>query len=421
MNKKAIILFYPSSTSAGDDTNYPWPLVYLERMVRHLDIEVILIDERLNKDYIDIIRKINRRLLFAGVSSITGHQIVGGLKFSEAVKSITGAPVIWGGWFPTVFPEMILNDGYADYVCVGQGEVPFRTFTERMLAKEDVSNIAGLGQKKDGVIIINPHSKLINPDNFPRINISLIDVNRLIDLNGIVEQRYRDTDYLASTGCPHSCTFCNMTLYIGGHWFPKKVNEVIEDLKYLKGKASLTHIQFWDDNFFASKKFVLEFCDEKIQSGLELTWEAETHVGFFLKTYSDDDILLMYKSGCRRIKVGAESGDQDVLDLVNKKTQVKDNLNIVKLLKKHNIQVKYLTMLCFPNNPDRDFWRTLNMIGKGLLIDRSLAIIITFYKPIPKTALYKLCVEKGYVCSSTTAELVTTLSDKAFAPWYKRD
>ena len=101
-------------------------------MVRHLDIEVILIDERLNKDYIDIIRKINRRLLFAGVSSITGHQIVGGLKFSEAVKSITGAPVIWGGWFPTVFPEMILNDGYADYVCVGQGEVPFRTFTERM-------------------------------------------------------------------------------------------------------------------------------------------------------------------------------------------------------------------------------------------------------------------------------------------------
>ena len=212
-----------------------------------------------------------------------------------------------------------------------------------------------------------------------------------------------------------------MTIYIGSRWFPKKISEIIDDLKYLREEASITHISFWDDNFFASKKFVLDFCNELILSGLKMTWDAETHVGFFLKTYTDEDIQLMYKSGCRRIKVGAESGDQEVLDLVNKRNQVKENLQIVKVLKKHNIRIRYLTMLCFPNNPDRDFWLTLNMIGKALIIDQNLAAIITFYKPIPKTPLYKLCEEKGFVSPSTTKELITSLSNKSTAPWYKRD
>ncbi len=405
----------------SNESGFPWALLYLERMIRHLDVEVLLIDERLNKDYIEIINSTKGRLLFAGVSSIVGYQIVGGIKFSENIKMITGAPVIWGGWFPTVFPEMILQDGYADYVCIGQGEIPFLSFTEKLIAGEEITAIAGIGYKKNGTVIINPLSKLVDPDKFPRINLSLININQLIELHENTNNAFRDIDYLASTGCPHNCSFCNMTIYIGSRWFPKKISEIIDDLKYLREEASITHISFWDDNFFASKKFVLDFCNELILSGLKMTWDAETHVGFFLKTYTDEDIQLMYKSGCRRIKVGAESGDQEVLDLVNKRNQVKENLQIVKVLKKHNIRIRYLTMLCFPNNPDRDFWLTLNMIGKALIIDQNLAAIITFYKPIPKTPLYKLCEEKGFVSPSTTKELITSLSNKSTAPWYKRD
>ncbi len=421
MEKNIVILFQPTPTLYGNESNYPWALLYLERMVRHLDIELILIDERLDKDYTDIISKAGKRLLFAGVSAVLGYQVIGGIKFSETIKSITEAPVIWGGWFPTVYPELVLNDGYADYICIGQGELPFKTFTERMMKGDDVSDITGIGLKKNGNLIINPNNGLTNPDVFLRINLKLIDVNRLIDLYGKIKIGYRGTDYLATTGCPHSCSFCNLSVQYKNKWYPKKISEIIEELRYLKEKAAISQIVFFDNNFFANKKFVMEFCNELIKSELMLIWDAQAQVSYFLRNFSDDDIDLLYKSGFRRIKVGAESGDEETLILLNKKIKVKDNLELLKVSKRHNILTRLHVMICFPPDPNNDFWQTLNLVGKAILIDRKVEWTIAFYYPIPKTQLYQLCTDNGFVTPKSTTELMDSFFGKANAPWYKRD
>jgi radical SAM superfamily enzyme YgiQ (UPF0313 family) len=419
--KKTILLFFPSPHPEGSYANYPWALLYLERMVRHLDVNLVLLDERLDKNYKDIIEEHKNDLLFVGISAILGYQVVGGKKFSELVKSIAGVPIIWGGWFPTIFPEMILNDNTAEYICVGQGELPFQAFTETMLAGEDVSVIPGIGYKKNGEIIINPNSNLINTNSFPLIDLTLIDANRLIDLNGVVEPGNRMTEYIATTGCPHNCSFCNLTEVVGSKWFAKPINEIIENLKYFYEKAGVSHVVFIDDNFLANKKFIKDFCNEIIQSGISFTWEAHAHVGYFLRHFVDEDIRLLYSAGCRRIIVGAESGDQEVLDLLNKRTKAEDNLTIIKLLKKHNIRVRMHTMICFPANPNKDFFLTLNMIGKALIIDPTVQANIKFYKPIPKTALFKICVDHGFIQPTSIDELIDSFSRYIMAPWYKRN
>ncbi len=421
MNKKAIILFFPAGYPEGYDPGYPWFFLYLERMIRHLDVELILVDERLNKDYTDIIRKTGERLLFAGVSAILGYQIVGGVKFSETVKSITDAPVIWGGWFPTIFPEMILKDGYADYICYGQGELPFKSFSEKMLLGDDVSDIPGIGYLKDGKTIINPNDILCNPESFPRINKTLIDINLIIDSKGKVEPKNRILTYLATHGCMNNCSFCCVSLIFKNKWFAKKISEIIDDMKYFIEKGNVSHVVFWDDNFFSSKKFVLEFCNEKIKAGLTFTWAAHAHVSYFLRNFSDEDIKLIYKAGCKRIVIGAESGDQEALDLINKKIKVEDNLRMLKVCKKHNIRTRFHTMICFPFNPNKDFYKTLNLVGKAILIDRKVEVSIRFYKPIPKTPLYQLCLDKGFVHPSSTKELIASFFNEIEAPWYKMD
>ncbi|OFX34919.1 MAG: hypothetical protein A2X08_02005 [Bacteroidetes bacterium GWA2_32_17] len=421
MNKKAVILFNPLSSPKGNNLDYPWNLIYLERMIRHLDIEIILIEERFDKDYNNIVQNTKGRLLFAGVSAIAGYQIVSGIKFSETVKSITGAPVIWGGWFPTVFPEMILNDNYTDYICVGQGEVPFKTFTERMISNEDISDIPGIGYRKNGNIFINPNKGLIKTDTFPRIDMTLIDPNRIIDLNGKEKLGSRGIDYLASIGCTNHCTFCNLATAYEGNWFPKRIPEIIEELRYLIEKAGISYVIFCDNNFFAGKRFVLELCNAIIQAGFSFTWDAQAHVDYFLRNFSDEDIRVIYKAGCRRLKFGAESGDQEVIDLVNKKLKVEDNLKIVKVCKKHNIRIRLHTMLCFPLNPEKDFWLTLNMIGKAILIDHKAEIDIAFYKPFPKSPLFDMSTEKGFISPITTNELIAYIYNKTDAPWYNKD
>jgi radical SAM superfamily enzyme YgiQ (UPF0313 family) len=421
MQKKAVILFFPLVEAENTQANYPWALVYLERMIRDLDIDIILIDERLQPNYEAVIATVADRLLFAGVSAMIGYQIVGGIKFSETVKALSSAPLIWGGWFPSVFPEMVLNDAYADYICIGQGEIPFRSFTEKMITGIEISDIPGIGTKKNGVICLEKNEKLKNPIEFPPVDLKLIDANRLIDNQGVVAQGYRGIDYLASTGCPNNCSFCNLALVFGTKWFGKPMVEIFRDLSFLISTTAASHVTFADDNFFASKRFVLSFCEQLLQSDLHITWEANAHVGYFLENFSDAEISLIYQSGCRRIKIGAESGDQQVLDLINKNIRVGDNLKIVRLLKKHHISTRLFTMVCFPQDPDKDFRNTLQLIGKAKLINPRLDANINFYKPIPKTPLFKTCEDYGFVYPATTSALISFFSGKFEAPWYTRD
>jgi len=417
--RKTVILFFPLLESQNVASNIPYALLYLERMIRHLDIKIILIDERLNKDYEKIIEENAESLLFAGVSSMVGYQITGAIKFSKKVKSLSSSPIVWGGWFSTVFPEMILKEDYVDYICIGQGEIPLLMFTEHLLKQESVADINGIGYKINNELKINFVSKLTNPIEFPKINFDLIDINALINYNGIVEIGNRGIDYIATLGCPNNCAFCNLVYIFGRKWFAKEVSEIITDLKNFKSKFSISYVSFSDDNFFANKKFILELCYVLIESDLNISWEANAHPNAFLKIYSDEEIEIIRQSGCKKIKIGAESGDQEVLDLINKKTYVKNNLEIVKKLKKHHIHIRYFTMVCFPLNPDKDFKMTLDLIGKAKLIDRNLDVNINLFKPIPKTELFELCVERGFKYPDSTNELVDFFAKKFTAPWYK--
>jgi len=70
-------------------------------------------------------------------------------KVREAAPDL---PIIWGGWFPSVAPELYLSKGLADAVCLGQGEV---TFTEWLKALRDgtpVTEVAGLALWIDGKV-----------------------------------------------------------------------------------------------------------------------------------------------------------------------------------------------------------------------------------------------------------------------------
>lgn len=409
--KKVILFFYPLIEKNEVFPNIPWAFLYLERMIRHLNIEMILLDERLESNIEDKIRFYKENILFAAISVMIGHQITGATKFTKLFKSISEKPVLWGGWFPTILPEMILKDGFADYVCIGQGEIPFQQFVEGFIKNNDVTTIKGIGSKINGEIKINDNTDFINPHKFEKINLELIDINKLIDINGVVSSENRSVDYLATAGCPYQCKFCNAVHLFKRKWFPKGIEEIIQDIHYLKLKANVTHIDFRDDNFFGNRKFILSFCNSLLNSNISITWEANVHLGFLLKNFSDNDMKLIYKSGCRLLRIGAESGDQEVLDFINKKTKVEEIYKAVRFLKKHQIKTRFLTMCCFPLNPQKDFWNTAKLIGRSIIINPKIDPRFRFFVPIPKSELWEISVEKGFKLPPTTEEMMRFFTD----------
>jgi len=380
-------------------------------MIRHLDVEMILLDERLEKDLQKTLAEYKDRVLFAAVSVMIGHQITGAINFTRLFRSISDRSVLWGGWFPTILPEMILKDGYADYVCMGQGEIPFKLFVENFLNGKDVTQIKGIGSNKNGELIINPNNDFVNPETFEKVNLNLIDINRLIDINGIVPIGKRSVDYLATSGCPYQCKFCNAVHLFHRKWFPKNVDEIIQDIIYIKNKTNISHIDFRDDNFFGNRRFILHFCEALTKANLGITWEANVHLGFLLKNFSDTDMQLIYKSGCRLLRIGAESGNQEVLDFINKNTTVSEIYKAVRFLKKHKIKTRLLTMCCFPLNPQKDFWDTAKLVGRSILINPNIDPRFRFFVPIPQSELWEISVEKGFQLPPTTDKMMEFFTD----------
>ncbi|GAI46718.1 unnamed protein product, partial [marine sediment metagenome] len=68
MEKNVIILFSPIGFKKLP--SIPYALLYLERMIRDLNLKIIIIDEKLNNNYFPVIEQYKNNLILAGVSSM---------------------------------------------------------------------------------------------------------------------------------------------------------------------------------------------------------------------------------------------------------------------------------------------------------------------------------------------------------------
>lgn len=394
MSKDTIILFYPIAAKNEKSWYIPYPLLHLERAIRYLNLNIILIDENATSDYISIIEAVKDRILVAGVSSVTGYQIHGGIEFSEKIKKYSKENiVIWGGWHTTFLAEQTIVEDYIDIVMVGQSELTFPILIERIINGDDYADIKGIGCKKNGQVIINPNDDFCDIKHLPRINYSLIDLNNYIYKTDFSNRRLM---YMTSYGCPNKCPFCSGAAVFKGRWYPGNIDHVIEDLKYFKEHADIDSILMWDDNFFSNKDYPRRLFQAMIDAKLDLLIDTSSHSGSFLRHFNDEDVDLFYKGGLRKLGTGSESGKQEVLDIVKDRLTVDDNLNLVRMMKRHNIITFWATMIGLPIGDGDDIPDTFNMIRKGKLIDRRLKVHVTYYTPFPGTVLYQMAIDKGF-------------------------
>jgi len=420
MKKRKIILYFPGlqeTITFGFSKVIPYTLLYLERAIRHFDLDIILIDHQINNNFEQIIEPIKDDLFFVGISTMTGYQLKGAIEFSKYIRSISDVEICWGGWHPSILPEQVLKEDYVDYVITGQGETPLREFIENKLNNMAVNDISGLGYKHNGKIIINSRDKYKDPTCLGGdIDFSLIDINSYASKR--LADGKKSLTYLCSHGCPYRCGFCSQAVIYNRRWYGVGIEKIVDDLRYFK-TAGVDVVYFGDANFFTNRAFVLEICSRIINEKLDIEWSAQAHVNTFLRQYSDADIKKIKESGCTLIAIGAESGDQQVLDVIAKQSTVEDNLKIVKVLAEHDIIPHFYTIVCFPMNPERDFDLTINMIGKAQFINPKLRSSINFYTPYPGTDLYDIACKNGFKHLETTEEWSNHLITQANIPWQK--
>ncbi|MEK6571458.1 MAG: radical SAM protein [Bacteroidota bacterium] len=253
------------------------------------------------------------RVKYLGVTVMPGPQLARAVPISSTMKArFPDLKIIWGGTFPTIHTDTVLNSGYVDFVVRGQGEFTLVELIDALEQGGSWEDIRGISYRKNNAVVHNPPRELVHPDSLPPLPYHRIDLPRYLARTYLGK---RTSGLCTSIGCPFLCGFCSVTAIYNGRWLAKSAASVANEVLLLKRKYGVDSIEFFDDNFFTSEKRVAEFC-ERIK-GQGLAWWGEGRSDTLLD-YSDKTLRLMRDTGCKMIYTGAESGSQEVLELMNK-------------------------------------------------------------------------------------------------------
>lgn len=392
MNKKVVLLNPKNREDEGDkELALPAGLLYIAEPLLKEGYDVKIMDAAVNS--MEEIINTTKDAICVGIKIWTGYPIKSALELAKEIKKIyPKIPLVWGSWHASILPIQTIQNDYVDIVVKGPAEITFLELVKRLENKKSLKNIKGVVYKKDGKIVDTGDRALGELD----LNKSNILPYHLLDMERYISKKEGDRGifYISSRGCPFNCTFCADKLLYNSR-LERSPENVLKDIKYLIDTYKINSINFKDTNFFINKEKVKKICEGIIKNKWDIKWTSYIRVDQFIHL-GDDLLKLIRKSGCRKIQVGAESGSQKILDLINKRIKVESIIECAKLAKNYDIYGSYSFMVGFPNTNWDDIPKTLDMIRKIKSIDTRNKFNIWFYTPYPGTALYSVAVKHGF-------------------------
>ena len=188
---------------------------------------------------------------------------------------------------------------------------------------------------------------------------------------------------LATRGCPYSCfKYCVYPLQQGRKPRSRDVVKIVDELEYWYKKLNVKMFVFRDPVFSINKKHTIEFCEELIKRNLKIRYVIETH----LKILDSELIKILKQSGLKAVKVGVESGDEEVMKDANRFTIKKDEqLTKIRELEKNNILVSSMFIIGFPTDDEDSIMKTINYAKKLNTTFSQFSV----WTPYPGTPVFK--------------------------------
>lgn len=330
------------------------------------------------------------RPLWVGLSIIGGWQIRTGLALARRIRRRwPDVPIVWGGWNPTLLPELYEAPDVAhlvDVVVRGRGETAAVELSERLRDGRDLAGIAGLSHRLDGPLIREPDRAVGADPSHGLLPYDLIpDPGAYITAQGLV-------NYMSSHGCPHRCAFCGIP--VGTRTFRPIENEIVVDqVGVLAGRGWAT-VLFYDDNFFTQKARVLDLADRLIAAPFEVEWYSNGRLDQLLQL-DVDELRQLVRSGCRSVNVGYETGDQAVADGVLKDIRVDSVYEVAERFAAAELHLSLNFMIGLPGETPSSLVESLESLKRIYAIQPDMDVCWYMFMAAPETELWKRLIGSG--------------------------
>ena len=298
----------------------------------------------------------------------------------EAKKSIK---VIIGGPHPSALGNSSLATfPNADIAVIGEGD----------LAILDIIN----DDIEQGILYPKPVTDL---DALPIPDLSLINIKKF---SGIYPPGPMPSfNIIGSRGCPFKCTFCSRSA-MSNKLRLRSPQNIIKEIITLHQQWKIREFFFQDDTFNVNRKWVNELLNLIISNGLnkKIAYRARCRVN---EKLVDSELLsLMKEAGFWEIFYGVESGNQAMLDSMNKEITIYEIERAFKLTREAGIKTEASFIIGMPGETSKTILQSLDLWRK---IDPDWCSFSRAI-PFPGTDLERELRKKGHLIVDNSEDFV---------------
>lgn len=420
-----VLLFMPPAITNKDliDINPapPLGLGYIAAVLESIGIEVKIVDCLLEgwnnrvpvsseiiriglseERIAEIIREFNPDIV--SVNSQFTRQYKNAHAIYRITKSINPDIItIAGGAHPSVLPEFALQDENLDYVVLGEGEQAIKALVSALSTDlMTIPSIDGIGYKTQGSIHINPKTQFIEDlDLIQSPAWHLMNVERYFGLDVCHGKRTctRFFSIITSRGCPAKCVFCTAFNVWGRKYRARSVQNVVDEIIFLKEHYYIEELLIEDDNFTFDVKRAEEICDRIIDKKLNIRFDTPNGIAAYKLTPSL--LLKMKTAGFERINLAIESGNQEALiKHIKKPLRLEKVKEIIDYCQSINLEVGAFFIIGIPGTTLSQMWDNYRFCRKLKLYEPFISVAT----PYPGSELYKICKDNNYLSKDFNLE-----------------
>lgn len=317
-------------------------------------------------------------------------QIHLGFTLGAYLKRKTKKPVFIGGnnisylYIFKQFYKKLLSAALRgiDYVVKGPGEQIIYRMIQRINNGEDnFKDLPGVLYLKEGDIVCNKEMDPIvirpswgnldlddysypfmkkdreNETIYYKFPLSL--TNKVIQFNKRnIADRKLFIPYIFNYNCTYKCAFCTQSDSDRGGFIVGEVTKVIDDIEYLSKKYNSNYFYFLNNYFPSSLNYIRAFRDELKRRNLQIYWSDCGRVNGL--TY--EKLQILYEAGCRKLVFGFESGSERILELIDKRLNLQEAVQVLKWCKEIGIWADLEIIIGLPYEHEEEFLCTYNFI-----------------------------------------------------------
>lgn len=296
--------------------------------------------------------------------------------------------VVIGGPHMSAMAEATMQCGAFDYGIIREGEIAFTKLVKFILRKEGkLEDISNLYYLKEGKTLSNPCVESIKDlDSIPFPARRLCPDMSLYKPPIGAFRQLPVMNMITSRGCPYQCIFCDNNTF-GRITRFHSAEYVAAEIKELITLYHAKEIAFLDDTFVLDKKRLYTLFELLNKEGLRFPWTCMTRVNNL-----DYDLLkFMRDNGCWQIRIGIESGNQEVLNFIKKGITLEQVRNAADWCNKLKILVSGFFIIGHHIDTPQTIQETIEFAASLPLTD----VIATINTPIPGTESYRMAKTYG--------------------------